>query len=1189
MTFAHIARFEVRYQLRQRLFWSVFALFFLLTFGATTLDQIHVGSGANVLKNSPYAIAQMHLVWTVFFLFVTAAFVANVIVRDDETGFGSIVRTTPVRKSEYLYGRFVGAFGVTALCFLAVPLAIALGSLMPWVDPETLGPNRLGDYAYAYFVLALPGLFVSAAVFFALATVVRSMMATYLGVLAFFVAYVVMNVALDEPGHETLVSLADPFGLGAYGQATKYWTAADRNTLMPALEGLLLYNRLIWTAVGGIALTAAHALFRFEERSRRTARKQAHEAAERPTLLPLPVPQAGTRTWLAQLAARTAFETKLVLRSPAFLVLLALGVVNGGTALWHANELDGMGIYPVTRAMIETLFNSFSLFPIIVATYYAGELVWRERDARLHEIVDAAAARDAIFVLPKILALVAVLVAMLLVATATAVATQALQGYTTFEPGKYLLWYLLPGAVDWALLAVLAVFLQVVAPNKPTGWGLMLLYIVSTMVLSQLGFEHSLYRYGDGPPVPLSDMNGTGDFGAAANWLRAYWSAFAVLLVVLGQLLWPRGARPPLHQALARAPRRFRGPIRIVSATALAVLLATGVYVFVNTNVWNEYTTSEERDERLADAEKALLQYEHVPQPSVTDVKLALDLHPHEPRLETTGTYVLENRTNAPLAEVHVQWDDHLDMQQLDVEGARVDRDLPRFAYRIYGFDTPMQPGEKRTLSFRSVFAQHGFKNRKNTTRVVDNGTFVNNAEFAPTLGMQRSGLLKDRAKRRKYGLPAELRPAKLEDESARARNYVNVDWVHADITVTTDADQTPIAPGYRVSDATENGRRTARFVSEAPILHFFSVQSARYEVKRETYDGVELAVFHDPQHRYNVDRMIQAMKLGLDTYREAFGPYQFRQARIIEFPAYADFAQAFANTMPYSEGIGFIARLDDDPESIDYVSYVTAHELGHQWWAHQIMGADMQGSTLLSETLAQYSALLVMERLHGPHGVRRFLKYELDKYLRSRVGELVEEMPLLRVENQPYIHYQKGALVMYLLKDRLGEDKVNRALRSLLERYRFQAAPWPTSQALLDALRAEASAEDQQLLTDLFERITLYDLQAEEAHVNARSDGRFEVALKVKARKLYADGQGVETETPLAPSDEFDVGLFLTRPGTKDFGEDDVVKLERVALHAGEQELRFTVDRRPAWVGIDPYAKQIDRDADDNLVTVSD
>src|SRR6185369_17927768 len=120
---------------------------------------------------------------------------------------------------------------------------------------------------------------------------------------------------------------------------------------------------------------------------------------------------------------------------------------------------------------------------------------------------------------------------------------------------------------------------------------------------------------------------------------------------------------------------------------------------------------------------------------------------------------------------------------------------------------------------------------------------------------------------------------------------------------------------------------------------------------------------------------------------------------------------------------------------------------------------------TVTSETLAQYSALMVLKHLYGPDKIRRFLKYELDNYLRSRQGEVVEEVPLERVENQAYIHYRKGALVMYLLQEPLGEAAVNRALRRLLERYRFHGAPYPRSIDLIRLLREEAHTPEQQNL----------------------------------------------------------------------------------------------------------------------------
>jgi ABC-2 type transport system permease protein len=407
---------------------------------------------------------------------------------------------------------------------------------------------------------------------------------------------------------------------------------------------------------------------------------------------------------------------------------------------------------------------------------------------------------------------------------------------------------------------------------------------------------------------------------------------------------------------------------------------------------------------------------------------------------------------------------------------------------------------------------------------------------------------------------------------------------VDADITVTTDADQTPIAPGYTLADSTANGRRTAHFKPDAPINHFFSIQSARYAVQREQWQGVDLAVYYHPGHEVNVDRMLKAMKASLALFSEQFSPYQFRQARILEFPAYANFAQSFANTIPYSENLGFIAQLKD-PEKIDIATYVTAHEIAHQWWGHQLVPSDQQGASMLVESFAQYSALLVMERLYGREQMKRFLKYELDRYLRSRGGEVVEELPLARVEEQQYIHYQKGSLVMYWLKEVVGEPVVNRALAQLLKQYAFKAAPYPNTLDFLRLLRAEAGPEHDALIADLFEKITLVDAKATSATAVKRPDGKYDLTLEIEARKLYADGKGLETEAPL--DEPFDIGVFAAEPGKAGFTAQSVLRFERQAIRSGKQTITVVVDQLPAYAGVDPYNKRIDRNSDDNVVKV--
>ncbi len=480
-------------------------------------------------------------------------------------------------------------------------------------------------------------------------------------------------------------------------------------------------------------------------------------------------------------------------------------------------------------------------------------------------------------------------------------------------------------------------------------------------------------------------------------------------------------------------------------------------------------------------------------------------------------------------------------------------------------------------------------------TEINNNGTFINDRELAPVLGFSRDSLLQDRNRRRRYGLEPEQRMATLEDDSARGYHYLrhDADWVTADITVSTVADQIPIAPGYVVSDETANGRRTTRFRTDAPIMQFFSIQSADYEVRRGRWNDVELAVYYDRRHEYNVDRMIQAMQTSFDVFTREFSPFQFRQMRILEFPAYQQFAQSFANTVPYSESIGFIAKFDEalaarESDRVDFVTYVTAHEVAHQWWAHQLIGADMQGSTMLSETFASYSALLVMEELYGPDQVRRFLRVELDNYLRSRGGEVIEELPLMRVENQPYIHYRKGAVAMYFLRNEVGEDAVNRAMQRLLEQYAFRGAPYPRSLDFVTLLREEVgdNPAHQALITDLFERITLYDARVVEATTTRRADNRWDVSLVVEARKLYADGEGAETEAPL--DEAFEIGVFSAEPGRGAFSSSDVIAFERRPIRSGRQTLTLVVDREPSFAGIDPYNKRIDRNSEDNVSAVT-
>ena len=1196
--FGKIASFEFRYQLRQPIFWVTALLFGLLAFGSIASDTVRIGSTANVHKNAPYVIGQSTLLFALIYMFVVAAFVANVIVRDDETGFGGIVRATRISKFDYLYGRFLGALGAAAAAFAAVPIGLWIGSSAPWIDRETLGPFVLRDYLYAYVVMALPVIALCGALFFTLTTLTRSLMWTFLGVVVLFVASQVFGIVLRRPGLEHIAALAEPFGAGAFGAATRYWTPAERNTMVPALVGDILWNKVIWLGVAAVVLALAYRLFNVQAvarsgRARKTAalaEAAAPVGAATPARRPLVRPSFGAGAQWAQLWARGRLDANQVFGSPGYFVLLALAAAASLGNIFFVTEVSLYGgrVWPVSRLMMTAISGLFPAMTLIIAVYFAGELVWREREKKTEEIIDAAPVPDWMFVAPKTAAITVVLFTTLLAGVGVAMAMQAVRGYFNFQVGAYLLWWVLPTTADVALLAALAIFVQALSPHKFVGWAVMAVFLISSQVLNNLGFEHNLYQYGSGPNVPLSDMNGQGRYWIGAWWLRLYWSAFALVLLVLAYGLWRRGAETRLWPRLKRLPRKLGGTAGVILGAALAVFVACGVYIYINTNVWNPYRTALGDDAWTADYEKKFLKYETLPVPKISQVTLAIQIWPHQMRAEAQGSYAIQNRTAAPLSVVHVRFQRDAVIKSLAIEGAHLQSDFAGFNYRIYRFDTPMQPGETRRLTFASSYGQRGFKNSKDITDVMDNGTFLHDYQVAPQLGMVRTQLLIDRAKRRKYGLPAELRMPKLGQPGADAVSYIrhDSDWVTADVTVTTDADQIPIAPGRKVSDVVSGGRRTARFVTDAPILNYFSALSARYAVSSVSYKGVDIAVYYDPQHPWNVARIQKGMEAGLDYFQANFGPYQFHQTHVLEFPAPpGSFAEAFAGTIPWSEGIFFIAD-NRDADRIDMVTYVGAHELGHQWWAHQVIGADEQGSTLLSETLAQYSAAMVMKHLYGPDMMRKFLKFELDRYLQGRGGDVLDEQPLERVENQQYIHYRKGSVVMYRLQDEIGEDAVNRALRHLLHDYAFRGPPYPTALDLVKDLRAEAPADKQQLITDLFEKITLYDVKATSAVARRRPDGRYDLTLTIEAKKLYADGQGHESPAPMAET--LDVGAFDAEPGQAGFDAKKVIAFQRLPIHSGSQTITLTVSRAPKFAGVDPYNKLIDRNSEDNLTKVT-
>jgi ABC-2 type transport system permease protein len=242
-------------------------------------------------------------------------------------------------------------------------------------------------------------------------------------------------------------------------------------------------------------------------------------------------------------------------------------------------------------------------------------------------------------------------------------------------------------------------------------------------------------------------------------------------------------------------------------------------------------------------------------------------------------------------------------------------------------------------------------------------------------------------------------------------------------------------------------------------------------------------------------------------------------------------------------------------------------------WWGVGVRGAaGVRGGPLLSESLANYSAMMATETTYGPEAARRVYDFQMDRYLRRR-AEMARDVPLLEVEDQPWIFYGKGAVAMYLLRDHIGDVAVNTALRRYFAKHREGKPPFPTSLDLYAELRAVTPDSMKYLLTDLFEKITLWDVETRRAAVERTNTGEYQVTLDVVAKKVTADSVGRETEVPM--DDLVEIGVFARGSDERSGAP---LYLQRHRIRSGKQTIRITVPKEPARAGIDPRRKLIDR-----------
>lgn len=1201
MQLLRIAIFELKYILASLPFSITAIMFFGLGFllTANAGEFLSFSGGEVVLANSPFTISHMLIRLSMLSAFIAPTLIANSILKDSEYQFDAILFSTPINEKDYLHGRFIASFIGFSLCFLAAPVGMYLGAYWPWADQSLLGENQASIYGLVYLSILLPSLLVVSFVTFSVAAMTRSLMFSYIAAILLLGLFFVASFS------QTLPVDLDPFMLDRYLEQTQFLTSSELNHQLAPIKGAILNNRLGWIFASLALYCFAIFIFRFDKfsgkiKAKLKKRENSDDPAKSDNLIPnqtnlsrdksnhseLWQPNWGRHTELYQLKALSRFEVFSVLKSLPFIILFAISLSILLVNLSHREIVHGVYSLPLTSVLLSSFSN---LTPAVlgVIVFYSAEIMWRERGSAAGQVIESMPVANWIFVLSKLLALISIIIIIKLTGIVLSLAVQLANNYYLFEFNLYFIREFIYQLIPFICLSILACMFHIIAKTRLLGMMLFGAFIAMIAISrDMLGWEHPLLSYGiPAVSAPMSDMNGNYQFISLGAWMRVYWLAMAGLILMAIYSLWPRGA----EQGLVSRIKFMIKPKPVASYWKLAGLLfvwfSSGGLIYYNTNSLNHFLSSLDREQVQADYEKKYIGYAQLPMPKITKVMSSVDLFPHKRELVVTSELELTNKTNQPINTVHFSFPVESTVTDAELKNGTLLSSDPKYKYYIFDLEEPLNPGERTMFKYSLQTQQIGFSGGHQSTNVVKNGSFVMTTQTQPTVGLQIDYFLKENRIRKNYGLASIDRRADWKDETQFNNNVIrsDSDFVDFETVVSTLIGQTAIAQGDLVNQWTNGERAYFHYQSKVPLVNFAGYLSADYELVEETWNDIAIQVFHYPEHHQNISRILKAMRDSLAYYTESFGPYPHQQIRVVEFPGYRTFAKAFPSTIAFSESFGFSADVTD--EGLDMPYYIVAHEMAHQWWGNQVIAANVEGDGFIHESFAQYSALMVMEHSYGKDKLREFLEFELERYLKGRAKDPRGENPLVKVASQKHIHYGKGALVFYALKEKVGEAALNNVFKQFFEMRAFSSKPYATSIDFMNLLKSNVPQEHHSIIVDLFEKISLYDFKVVDASIKPLDNGKYEVSVEVETRKFYANPFGEESEQPFL--DAVDVGLFSQSESAERYNAEDLIQMESRQFDSVSNQLKIIVSQKPSRVVIDPYHLFIDRELEDNLFLI--
>lgn len=1078
----------LRLNLRRLTTW-VFAGVFLLIAFLLYRGPLRFGgmtaSGVKLATNSEYAIAAILGSFSFLLMHFTATLTGDPVVKDTRLGVPPLLHASPLGARTYLLGKFLGGYASLLAIYAVFLAALVAGQLLPAAEDKLTLPFRLWPYVkFAVLFVLVPTFFVGA-LSFALATLQGSMKPAYIAVTGLLVGwFLVVNALGDE--HLRWLAYAEPSGLAWLAEKV----ARDRGNAWlnaaPIVPDLgLVVNRLVLLAVGAGALLLTLRRWRPErqecEFGGEVARGRLARAfssvlgrparvadlysnwvgsARVPRVEPAP---RGLPTWRSQFTGSLATELRLLLAERSLWIMVPMIMLLAGVdSASHAGPFNVL-VYPVSSEFAQQMVPTLLLLLCGTSIFYTGEVFHRDDESGVRAIVYASPVSNSALVLSKLAAMLLLSLGMVAMTVLTALVSQAVQWYAIdgrfyldlVPYGPILLRVILPAVL---FLCTTALAVNVLVRGRYAAYFLCILIAGGyvwlliegrrSLLINPLLFGHWGY----------SDLTGIEPFAERLAWHHGYWGAILLGLAALGCWLLERSQGSWRQYLSPRAVlARPWGALLALSSLAAASLL--GAQIGERENVRGAREVEERAQLELEERHLADLSG---PRLAWRRAALEIDLWPEARALDVRGELVLQNPGPRPVERACFTVDPLYRIQRFELEGAagELEREGPLL---WVGLERPIQPGEERRLGLDwsgEVGPGWPRDGGGESTFVHRSASFVNSlgVEILPSPGVSLEAFLFDRERRRVHGR-APFAPLAEGPEGSYAPALFGSDLAFdLEARISAPAGQTVLCTGElverRPDERSSAGRELFVYRTSAPV-RAFAILAGDYASVAEGDDEVR----YHAAHAYNLPSIRAALADGRRVFQESFGPYPHRLLRIAEFPRLANLAQSFPTLMPYSESIGFLTNHAGDPRRIDATYFVTAHEVAHQWWAYIVTAAQSPGAQVLTESLAEYSAMVLIDETRGERERLLFLQQEEDAYLRGRKADEELALSKLQLEGAP-AWYNKGCLAFYMLERRIGRERLHAGLRSFVERWRDRLDGHPRIGDLLDELRAAHRGE---------------------------------------------------------------------------------------------------------------------------------